>query len=113
VEIDPSDFTSTKVGGATAALFAIAWGLRVFFRRVIRDWKDSKDDFAEVAAVSTWREEASQQRARADKAFEERNKAIEELGGLRAKVEMLTGFVEDLRKEVAQLRSQINGSTQL
>ena len=111
MEIDPSDFTSTKVGGATAALFGIAWALRFFFRRVIKDWRESRDDFAEVAAVSTWREEAALQRARADKAYEERNAAVQELGALRAEVLFLRETVEQLKSEVAQLRRQVNGST--
>src|SRR6185369_1258199 len=111
VEIDPSDFTSTKVGGATAGLLAVAWALRLFFRRIVKDWRESKGDFAEVAAVETWREEAAMQRARADKAYEERNAAVQELGALRAEVLFLRETVEQLKSEVAQLRRQVNGST--
>jgi uncharacterized coiled-coil DUF342 family protein len=84
--------------------------MRALLRRLQRDWRERRGEVAEISILESWKTEAREQRERADKAYVERNAAMQELGGLRAQVALLQAMVEELRSEVARLREQMNGA---
>lgn len=102
MEIDPQ-----AAGGATAGLMALAVAAWALLRKAAKDVTHIQGEREELAAVRMWRAEAETQRARADKAFEERNAAQGELGALRAEVDFLRRHVDNLEGKVATMQTKI------
>jgi hypothetical protein len=97
----------------------VAWGLGLIFTAALgalgirkKFWRDNNEQSETTSghiASLWWKEEAELQRKRADRAFDERNKAMEELGALRARVEFLTRTIEQLEMRVAILQQKLDG----
>lgn len=91
------------VGWATAALIAVA----IAIRKAVGEYAKSRGDILGIDAAESWKAEAKTQRERADRAFEERNKALEELGSFRVEVQYLKRMVDTLERQVKHLESRL------
>jgi hypothetical protein len=98
---------SKLVGGGAAGFVGLGWAARALIRRVARDWRDVQAEGAEIDALSVWKEEAKTQRERADKAYHERNAAVQELGAQTERALQLAQTIEHLRLTVALLEKRV------
>jgi len=95
----------------------IAWGLGLIFTAALgalgvrkKYWRDNAQQTESTAghnAVMWWKDEAQLQRVRADKAIDDRNSAMMELGGLRAETSSLRIEVDRLRAAVGSLEVEL------
>lgn len=93
------------VGGLiVGALRAHGW----IRRRRSDDGVAIATDTAEVSIIERLQAEAELHRKRADRAFEERNIAVSELGSLKAQVESLTEHKVDCERRLAALEARMD-----
>lgn len=113
IDLDAAWESGKTVGGI---ITAIAAAIGVGFR--YRGWilrKSSGDGIviatnaAEGTILQRALDQAERERKRADEAFAERNKAVEELGRLRGEVEYLRAQVAAMREEIAAMHEELGG----
>lgn len=85
----------------------VAWlGGRVI-RNVKQNRKENAVDDGTVDILEHYKKLSTEERARADRAYSERNQAYEELGSLRSQVRLLTDQVARLEEVVVSYRGQL------
>ncbi len=98
-----------KIGIAITAALYTAFKGRSWIKRVSsQDSVSLAGDGAVMSILKKAQEEAERARLRADKAFEERNAAVEELGSLRAQVASLERHRTDCERRLLVLEDQLN-----
>jgi chromosome segregation ATPase len=90
------------------AILAAGIGLNVLFRKTAKNWNLTRVENDGLAVVMAWREEARQQRERADRAYEERNAAVAELAQLRERASQLAMRVVELTRVIEKLEGRIS-----
>lgn len=115
IDIEHAYDYAVKAGGVLGIVGALIIG--VLRSRGWAKRKSSEDGVAiatgtaEVSIIQRLQEEAERQRLRADRAFEERNDAVSELGSLKAQVESLTQHKIDCERRLAAVEARLDRLT--
>src|SRR4051812_12299574 len=98
-----------KVSGILiAAIYAGLRGRGWIMRKSSQDGVAIATDAAEVSIIQRYANEAREARERADRAFEERNAAVSELGSLRQQVASLMEHKVDCERRLADLERRMD-----
>lgn len=106
--------TAKIVGWTLASVITALWGRSKVKRMWSQDRVETASDDDEIDLLARiqaerreWREREAELINRADRAFKERNDAVEKLGSLSREVEILTNHVEKLENRIAAMQLRI------
>ena len=98
------DESTQQIGGWIGAIGVALFTMQKIWRAARREQVETHRDTAEINMMALLREQAAVANERADRAFAERNNAMEELGRLRGEVATLRAMCLRMESEIDELR---------